>query len=135
MRSSREGFTLAEVLVATAILTVGVTAAASGLQHAVHAVEASRQQTIALFLAEQRLEQAKALAVTDFDRLTPAAFPAEAPVAGYPQFQRVVEVAANPAGLADAVRVQVTVTYPAFPSAITHTPRQVTLATVLSRRR
>jgi prepilin-type N-terminal cleavage/methylation domain-containing protein len=130
MSSSRRGFTLVEVLIASAIITVGLTAVAAGFQQALDAVEAGRQQTTALFLAEQRLEQVKAVALIDFDRVTTTNFPAEDSVVGYPQYRRIVEVAPGPAGMAQAVRVHVTVTYrPA-----TAAPRMVTLATVLSRR-
>jgi prepilin-type N-terminal cleavage/methylation domain-containing protein len=130
MNWGRYGFTLVEVLIAGAIITVGLTAVAAGFQHALNAVEAGRHQTTALFLAEQRLEQVKAVALVDFDRVTPASFPLEESVVGYPQYRRIVEVVAGPGGMAQAVRVQVTVTYrPA-----TTAPRTVTLATVLSRR-
>ncbi len=130
MGAHRCGFTLVEVLIAGAIITVGLTAVAAGFQHALGAVEAGRQQTTALFLAEQRLEQVKALALLDFDRVTTASFPAEDPVLGYPQYHRLVEVVPNPAGTTTAVRVQVTAAYRPGTAA----PRLVTLITVLSRR-
>src|SRR5512145_3148976 len=111
MNSDRCGFTLVEVLIAGAIITVGLTAVTAGFQHALDAVEAGRQQTTALFLAEQRLEQVKAVALVDFDRVTTATFPLEESLVGYPQYRRTVEVVAGPAGMAQAVRVQVTVAY------------------------
>jgi prepilin-type N-terminal cleavage/methylation domain-containing protein len=129
MNSPRCGFTLVEVLIAAALITVGLTAVAAGFQHALDAVEAGRQQTTALFLAEQRLEQVKALALLDFDRVTSASFPAEDPVLGYPHYRRLVEVGPSP-GTTTAVHVQVTVAYRAGTTA----PRRVTLATVMSRR-
>jgi Tfp pilus assembly protein PilE len=130
MNWDRWGFTLVEVLIAGAIITVGLTAVTAGFQHALDAVEAGRQQSTALFLAEQRLEQVKAVALVDFDRVTTASFPLEESVGGHPHYRRLVEIVAAPGGMAQAVRVQVTVTYrPA-----TTAPRTVTVATVLSRR-
>jgi prepilin-type N-terminal cleavage/methylation domain-containing protein len=132
MGSADSGFTLVEALVATAILTVGVTAAAAGFQQALHAVETGREQTTALFLAEQRLEQVKAGALRDFDGITTTNYP-EDPVAGFPRFRRVVEITPNPAGIADTVRVEVVVTYRPL-GGPSPGPRAVTLVTVLSRR-
>jgi prepilin-type N-terminal cleavage/methylation domain-containing protein len=123
------GFTLAEVLLATAIVTIGLTAVAAGFHHALSAVEAGRQLTIALFLAEQRIEQVMAMALIDFDRVA-TGFPAEESVTGYPEYRRNVDVTPGPAGMAGAVLVQVTVAYrPLAPA-----PRRVTLATILRSR-
>lgn len=130
MNSPRCGFTLVEVLIAAGIITVGLTAVAAGFQHALDAVEVGRQQTTALFLAEQQLEQVKALALLDFDRVTTTSFPAEDPVPGYPQYRRIVEVVPSPVGMTTTVRLQVTVAYRPGTAA----PRMVTLATILSRR-
>jgi prepilin-type N-terminal cleavage/methylation domain-containing protein len=127
---SRRGFTLVEVLIASAIIVVGLTAVAAGFQHALDAVEIGRQQTTALFLAQQRLEQVKALALVDFDRVANATFPAEESVVGHPQYRRRVDVTFNPGGVTRAVQVLVTVAY----RPTTTGPRAVTLATVLSRR-
>jgi prepilin-type N-terminal cleavage/methylation domain-containing protein len=130
------GFTLAEVLVALSIVTVGLMALVVGLQQAIAFVEAGRQQTTAVFLAQQRLEQIKASALWDFDGVTAARFPAENPVSDYPAYRRTVEVSPRPAGLPDALRVQVTVTYhPATTASGAPAERTVTLATVMSRRR
>jgi prepilin-type N-terminal cleavage/methylation domain-containing protein len=65
LRGTR-GFTLAEVLVATAILTIGLVAVATGFQYATSGVATGRGQTTAVFLAEQRIEQLKAQALTNF---------------------------------------------------------------------
>jgi prepilin-type N-terminal cleavage/methylation domain-containing protein len=130
------GFTLAEVLVALSILTVGLMATAVGLQQATAFLEMGRQQTTAVFLAQQRLEQVKASALWDFDGLASTRFPAENPVSGYPAYRRVVEISPLPAGLANAVRVRVTVTYQPATTALTApSERTVALATVMSRRR
>jgi type II secretory pathway pseudopilin PulG len=140
-RSSRHGcdqrgLALAEVLVALSIMTVGLMALAGGLQQATAFLEVGRQQTTALFLAQQRLEQVKAQALWDFDRLASTKLPAENPVGGYPAYRRAVEIAPQPAGLADTVRVQVTVSYhPSMAAWTAPSEQTVTLATVISRRR
>jgi Tfp pilus assembly protein PilV len=124
------------VLVALSIMTVGLMAMVVGLQQATAFVEVGRQQTIAVFLAQQRLEQVKASAMWDFDGVAPAKFPLENPVSGYPAYRRMVEISPLPAGLVNAVRVQVTVTYhPATTPATAPSERTVTLITVMSRRR
>jgi prepilin-type N-terminal cleavage/methylation domain-containing protein len=69
MRGAR-GFTLAEVLVATAILTIGLVAIATGFQYATSGVATGRGETTSVFLAEQRIEQLKALAMTNFTSAT-----------------------------------------------------------------
>jgi prepilin-type N-terminal cleavage/methylation domain-containing protein len=131
----QRGFTLPEVLVALSIITVGLMAMAAGLQQATALLETGRQQTMALFLAQQRLEQVKAVALWNFDGLVSPSFPVEDPVGGYPAYRRTVDITPT-AGVADAVRVKVTVAY----RPITVAPgipreRVVTLATVMSRRR
>jgi len=60
------GFTLAEVLVATAILTIGLVAIATGFQFATSGVATGRGETTAVFLAEQRIERLKAQAMSNF---------------------------------------------------------------------
>jgi prepilin-type N-terminal cleavage/methylation domain-containing protein len=61
-----DGFTLVELLVATVIILVGLTAVASGFQLATSGVAVGRTQTVAAFLAEQRIEQLKAVAVSNY---------------------------------------------------------------------
>ena len=51
---------------ATFILSVGLAAVAIGLQHATSGIETGKGETTAAFLAEQRLEQLKALALADW---------------------------------------------------------------------
>src|SRR5712691_1248105 len=77
-RPAEAGFTLAEILVACAIISVGLVAVATGFGFGVDGVEAGRQQSTAVFLAEQRLEQAKELAMrqTGLVQLTVANLPA-----------------------------------------------------------
>src|SRR5712691_802435 len=73
-RASATGLTLLEVLFAMSLLTVGLLAIASAFPVAMSGVAQGNQQTTALFLAEQRLEEIKA---TAFASITSTNFPAE----------------------------------------------------------
>ena len=64
------GFTLAEVLVATLIILVGLAAVATGFQYATSGVATGRAETVAAFLAEQRIEALKSTAIANYDSLT-----------------------------------------------------------------
>ena len=64
--TNERGFTLVEVLVATFIIVVGLVALASGFQFATSGVATGRGETVASFLAEQRLEQLKSVAMTNY---------------------------------------------------------------------
>jgi len=65
--ASERGFTLAEVLVAVLIIMVGLVAVASGFQYANNGVATGRGETMAVFLAEQRIEQLKMIAINNYD--------------------------------------------------------------------
>ena len=65
----REGFTLAEILVATAIIAVGLVGLAVGLQHGLSGIEIGRGETLAIFLLEDRIEQLRSLALVDWTNL------------------------------------------------------------------
>lgn len=67
MRSAEAGFTLAEVLVATLVIMVGLVAVATGFQFGTAGIATGRGETVAIFLAEQRLEQLKAAAIANFN--------------------------------------------------------------------
>ena len=54
------------MLVATALLTVGLMGIATGFQYAASGVATGGGETAAVFLAEQRIEQLRAQAMTDF---------------------------------------------------------------------
>jgi Tfp pilus assembly protein PilV len=87
------GFSLAEVLMATAMLIVGIAVVLSALMYGVAGVEGSRGTSTAVFLAEQKLEQVRAFAVSTtatqgFSNLTTSSFPAESTITGYPNFRR-----------------------------------------------
>lgn len=68
-KSDERGFTLAEVLVATVVILVGLVAVATGFQYATSGVATGRGETIAAFLAEQRLEMLKSTAIANYDGL------------------------------------------------------------------
>jgi len=61
------GFTLAEVLVATLIIVIGLMAVATGFQSGAAGIATGRGETVGVFLAEQRLEQLKAVALVNFN--------------------------------------------------------------------
>jgi prepilin-type N-terminal cleavage/methylation domain-containing protein len=65
-RTGDRGFTLAEVMVATFVLSIGLVAVATGFQYATSGVEIGKGETQAVFLAEQRVEQLKSLALTNW---------------------------------------------------------------------
>lgn len=54
------------MLVATAVLTIGLLAIATGFQYATSGVAAGGGETAAVFLAEQRIEHLRAQAMVDF---------------------------------------------------------------------
>ena len=60
------GFSLVEILVATSVLAIGFVAVATGFQYATVSVETGRGETAATFLAEQRLESLRSLALADW---------------------------------------------------------------------
>ena len=79
------GFSLAELLAAVFVISLGLVAVGAGFATAIQGVETGRQQTTATFLAEQRLEQVRATALGNslvacmgFANITPACFPAQA---------------------------------------------------------
>ena len=86
------GLSLPEVLVAAVIVTVGLTAIASGFQYALSGVEVGKKQSTAVFLAEQKLEQIKADAMTNFAAMGPYNTEAYGDITGYPTHRRTVTV-------------------------------------------
>jgi prepilin-type N-terminal cleavage/methylation domain-containing protein len=92
MWGEERAFTLPEVLVAAVIITVGLTAIASGFQYALSGVEVGKSQSTAVFLAEQKLEQIKADAMTNFAAMGPYNTEAYGDITGYPRHRRTVTV-------------------------------------------
>jgi prepilin-type N-terminal cleavage/methylation domain-containing protein len=70
-KPDERGFTLAEVLVATLVILVGLVAVATGFQYGTSGVATGRGETVATFLAEQRLEALKSAAIANYASLAP----------------------------------------------------------------
>ena len=92
--SDQRGLSLPEVLIAAVIVTVGLTAIASGFQYALSGVEVGKKQSTAVFLAEQKLEQIKADAMTNFASMGPYNAEDYGSLTGYPSHRRTVTVTA-----------------------------------------
>jgi Tfp pilus assembly protein PilV len=95
------GFSLAELLGAVVIISLGLVAVAAGFATAIQGVETSDQQATATLLAEQRLEQIRATVVASspvgckgFANITAACFPAQgyAGVANAPGYRSTVTI-------------------------------------------
>jgi Tfp pilus assembly protein PilV len=140
LRTDR-GSSLAEVLVSSALLVVTIAAVFSSLAYGVNGVESSRESSTAVFLADQRLEQVRAFAVSTaatqgFVNLTSASFATEAygTIAGYANFQRSVTIITSAGGNADLKLVQVTVAYTPASTKGYGAETTSTLTTLVSRR-
>jgi prepilin-type N-terminal cleavage/methylation domain-containing protein len=116
MGHDERGFSLGEVLVATLVLAIGLAGIATGFQYATSGIEIGKGETTAAFLAEQRLEWLKALALTNW---TSATLKAGTTTEGYGSiadaslYRRVTTITDSPGG-ACAVNcklVQVSVFY------------------------
>jgi prepilin-type N-terminal cleavage/methylation domain-containing protein len=134
------GFTLAEILVACAIISVGLVAVATGFGFGIDGVEAGRQQSTAVFLAEQRIEQAKELAMrqTGLVQLTVGNLPATeayGTIAGAPpSYRRTTTITNTPGGVTGA-RVDVVVFYrPVTGRGVLTTERSASLSIFLANR-
>jgi prepilin-type N-terminal cleavage/methylation domain-containing protein len=144
--SGEGGFTLAEILVACAIISVGLMAVAAGFGIGVDGVEAGRQQSTAVFLAEQRIEHAKELAMRQTGlvqliaaNLTGTATEAYGSITGAPpSYRRVTTITSiNVAGPPSAIgkRVDVAVFYrPVTGRGVLTTERSVSLSIFLASR-
>jgi type II secretory pathway pseudopilin PulG len=98
---SQAGFTVAELLAAVFVISVGLVAVGAGFATAIQGTETGRQQTTATFLAEQRLEQIRAAALGNslvacmgFTNITTACFPAQAfgSIASAPGYRSTVTI-------------------------------------------
>jgi len=143
------GFTLAEILIACAIIAAGLVPVSYALTMGIQGVETGRQQSTAIFLAQQRMDFVKAVALIAGDPplqyVTAAgAFPAEAygSIAGAVSFRRTVTISAPflgpagglPTGL-QGIRVDVDVFYrPITAAGVLTTERSVRLSNFLASR-
>ena len=120
-RRDEFGFTLVELLVAIAILMIGLVAVMQWFPLGTAGVETGRRQSNAVFLAEQKIEQIKAWALstavtqgfatvapggTCFNAGNPCANNALNTIPGYPEYSRTV-IITNPTPTTTLVRVQV----------------------------
>lgn len=140
MIANERGMTLVEVLVAVTIITIGLTAIATGMQVATSGINSGQQETTAVFLAEQKLEDIKAFALStnaaqSFANVTAASFPAEAYgtiSGGYGGYRRTTTVT-NPSATMKVVAVSVFYV-PVGVSSSANAERQVSVTTVLRNR-
>jgi Tfp pilus assembly protein PilV len=112
------GLTLTEIVAAAAILTIAVFALLSAVISGFTDVDRGRQQSTAVFLAEQRMEEVRSFAMSlaagqGFANLSSAAFPAQAygSITGFGQYRRTVTVTDSPGGVANTKQVDVNVFY------------------------
>jgi Tfp pilus assembly protein PilV len=108
MIRNQQGFTLPETVVAVGFLAVGLVGLLAAMGHGTTSVDSARRGTTALFLAEQKMEEVKAVALADWSNLTAARFPTEGyntigynpnTIDKYPDYRRTVTVTNNPTGL------------------------------------
>jgi prepilin-type N-terminal cleavage/methylation domain-containing protein len=138
---NQRGMTLVEVLVAVAIITVGLTAVATGMQLGTAGIAAGQQETTAVFLAEQRLEDIKAFALSrdaqqGWPNVTGSSFtPAEGygTIAGHPSYRRTTAISGAP-GSATQKLATVSVFWTPVAAASSQAERSVTLSVVLGAR-
>ena len=114
-RREQSGFTLVELLVAVAILMIGLVAVMQWFPLGTAGVETGRRQSTGVFLAEQKLEQIKAWSLSTaagqgFATVVqggacclPDAFNT---IPGYPEYSRTVTIA-SPTLTTTLVRVQI----------------------------
>lgn len=130
--------TLVEILIAVFIITVGLIAVAAGIHLATGGITQGQQETTAAFLAEQRIEDIKAFALstTDptrgFGNVTAGNFPAEGygGIAQSTGYRRTTTIT-SPTATTKLVTVEV---FYVAVGTTTNAERQVTFSTVLARR-
>lgn len=144
----QSGFTLVEILVAIAILMIGLVAVMQWFPMGTAGVETGRRQSTAVFLAEQKIEQIRAWALSTgatqgFATVVagggcftaangPCALDNFNTIPGYPGYQRTVTVAPGPTATTTMVRVQVTYRRVTAQATLTG-GTQVDIATVIAQ--
>ena len=121
-RREESGFTLVEILVAIAILMLGLVAVMQWFPLGTAGVENGRRQSTGVFLAEQKIEQIKAWSMGTaanqgfaqvivgggcFGAGGPCAPDGFNTIPGYPEYSRTVTIANGPTATTRLVRVQV----------------------------
>ena len=115
-RREESGFTLVEILVAMAILMIGLVAVMQWFPLGTAGVETGRRQSTGVFLAEQRIEQIKAWSLstgagqgfaTVVNGGACCGNDAYGAIPGYPEYQRTVTISPGPTPTTQLVRVQV----------------------------
>jgi prepilin-type N-terminal cleavage/methylation domain-containing protein len=139
--TDQSGLTLTEVMVAIAILLVGLLAVVQAFPVALQGMETGRQQSTGVFLAEQKIEQIKAWALSTasgqgFTRVADGNKCCQAEgyqaIAGYPHYRRVVFVT-DPSPTTKVVRVQ-TFYRPVTSQGVLTTERSIELSVLLTTR-
>jgi prepilin-type N-terminal cleavage/methylation domain-containing protein len=138
---SEAGFTVIEVLVAVTLLGISLAAVLSVMALGLSSADTGRRSSTALFLAEQRLEQIRAFAVSPdpvqgLANVTTAVFAAEGynTLAGYGDYRRAVAVTDDPGGVANTKLVRVDVFYRPLSMVGISTETSVTVSTLLALR-
>jgi hypothetical protein len=138
--TNERGTTVVEVLVAVVIVAVGLVALSAGLHVATAGVATGDRHTTAAFLAEQRLEDVRALALgpeggQGWTNVTGATFGAEAygAIAGFPAYRRTTSITA-PAGSTTQKVVTVSVFWVPVGVASANAERSVTITALLASR-
>lgn len=139
MIANDRGMTLVEVLIAVAIVVTGLVGVMTGMQMATSGVATGQQQTTAAFLAEQRMEDVRAFALSTnaaqgWANVTTANFPAEAygAITNYTTYRRTTTIT-TPTATTKLVVVSV-FWVPVGVSASANAERSVIVRTVLASR-
>ena len=148
---NQAGMTLAEVLVATFLIAIGLMALLAAAPLGIGGMETGRQQSTAIYLAQDKMERIKSWSLSispnpvqqGFGTILPAgtcfaagqgacATENYGTIAGYPGYRRVVTVLADPGSPATRTRVTVQVFYTPRGDNVQTAERQVTVSTVLA---
>jgi Tfp pilus assembly protein PilV len=138
---TERGMSVIEILVAVFVITIGLVAVATGMQLATAGVAAGQQQTTAVFLAEQRLEDIKAFALSTnalqgWANVTPFNFPAAEAYGSVTNYVGSTYRRTTTIGFSTATTKRITVSVFWVPVGVasTNAERSVTLTVVLAAR-
>jgi type II secretory pathway pseudopilin PulG len=133
MRGNDErGIMLVEVVVAIVILAVGLAAVVGAFPYSLGWAEGGKQETTAIFLAEQRIEEMKS---RPFAQITAVNFPGEAygAIPSAPAYRRTATITDSPGGFPQSKLIVVTVFYrPISGIGVLAQESQVTLRTLVA---